>query len=96
MAYEMLCGERPFSASSVMDILLMHRDEKPLLPSLASPWLGIPRAIESLIMSALEKNPDERIQTASEMKSGLEGLPAWCAPPIPAVAAFAPTVLDQV
>ena len=94
MAYEMLCGERPFSASSVVDVLLMHRDEKPMLPSQASPWLRIPRAIESLIMRALEKEPEGRFQTSADMKAGLETLPEWSAPAMPFGAAFAPTLLD--
>ncbi len=93
MAYEMLCGEKPFSATSVVDMLLMHRDEMPLSPGKIAPWLHIPRAIETLIMRAMEKDPQRRIQTAAEMKAGLEALPAWTAPAFPFSAAFAPTVL---
>ncbi len=100
MAYEMLCGIRPFTGTSVMDVLFMHRDLEAERPSEANPLLGIPAAIESLIMKALEKHPEDRFQSAREMKVCLEALPSWStsvafgadtlAPTVPMVAPFPP------
>lgn len=77
MAYEMLTGIRPFTGTSVMDILFMHRDLEAERPSEANPLLGIPAEIESLIMKALEKHPEDRFQSAREMRESLEALPRW-------------------
>lgn len=67
--YEMLTGVNPFRGETtpqVMKAHILHRPDDPcsLVPS-------IPRALGSMLLKALEKDPAERYQTASEMREAL-------------------------
>jgi serine/threonine protein kinase/tetratricopeptide (TPR) repeat protein len=65
--YEALTGKPPFQGKSVTEILLKQGSEKAIPPSQKRPDLDIPAAIDGVVMKALEKNPDDRYQTADEM-----------------------------
>jgi serine/threonine-protein kinase len=64
VAYEMLIGEKPFSADSPIRIAYMHVNEE--VPRLRSKRKEVPKALDDLIARATSKNPDDRPRTASE------------------------------
>jgi serine/threonine-protein kinase len=64
VAYEMLIGDKPFTADSPIQIAYMHVNEE--VPRLRSKRKEIPKALDDLIARATSKNPDERPRTASE------------------------------
>jgi len=65
--YELLTGRLPFPGPSSMDMLLAHATETP--PTFAELQLesNIPPAIEALVFACLEKNPEQRPQSAREL-----------------------------
>ena len=70
VAYEMLTGEKPFSADSPIQIAYMHVNEE--IPRLRSKRKEIPQALDDLIASATAKNPDERPRTAGDFLERLQ------------------------
>ena len=70
VAYEMLTGEKPFSADSPIQIAYMHVNEE--IPPLRSKRKEIPQALDQLIASATAKNPDERPRTAGDFLERLQ------------------------
>ncbi|HYW36897.1 MAG TPA: protein kinase [Terriglobales bacterium] len=70
--YEMATGQLPFrgqTSAAATDALLHGNPEWPL--QFAS---GTPAKLEALVRKALEKDPDQRYQTAAEMRADLQGL----------------------
>jgi serine/threonine protein kinase len=69
IAYELLTGQVPFEADTPVAVLLKHINEN-LIPTreLNS---QIPREIEIIVSKALEKDPEERFQTAKEFSDNL-------------------------
>jgi eukaryotic-like serine/threonine-protein kinase len=70
VAYEMLTGEKPFSADSPIQIAYMHVNEE--IPRLRSKRKDIPQDLDDLIASSTAKNPDERPRTAGEFLEKLQ------------------------
>ena len=70
IAYEMLTGEKPFSADSPIQIAYMHVNEE--IPRLRSKRKDIPQTLDDLIASATAKNPDERPRTAGDFLTALQ------------------------
>ncbi|MBU6255000.1 MAG: Stk1 family PASTA domain-containing Ser/Thr kinase [Actinomycetales bacterium] len=64
VAYEMLTGEKPFSAESPIQIAYMHVNDE--IPRLRSKRKDAPQALDDLIASSTAKNPDERPRTAGD------------------------------
>lgn len=58
MLYEMLTGKTPFSESNATDTLFRQISSEPEAPSKLNP--EIPKRIEKVVLSLLEKNPKER------------------------------------
>jgi serine/threonine-protein kinase len=69
--FQMLTGRRPFEAESAGDVIRMHLDTqpKPLLEVGAGAW--IPKAVEDVVLCALAKNPDDRFQSAKDLRQAL-------------------------
>ena len=65
MLFEMLTGKLPFEADSPVSVALKQIQSRPPRPTEINDT--IPEGLESIIMKALEKNPDKRYQNASEM-----------------------------
>ena len=63
--FELLTGHEPFQAETPMGMLLMHIQEP--LPSLSRMRSDIPPAIESVVVRATAKTPNERYASAGEM-----------------------------
>jgi serine/threonine-protein kinase len=70
VAYEMLTGEKPFSADSPIQIAYMHVNEE--IPRLRSKRKEIPQALDDLIASSTAKDPDERPRSAGEFLEELQ------------------------
>ncbi|MEM9189350.1 MAG: serine/threonine-protein kinase [Myxococcota bacterium] len=67
--YEMFTGRVPFDADTFMGILSKHMFEPPTPPSQGNAELG---ALESVILRALSKKPEDRYQTMQEMVEDIE------------------------
>jgi len=67
--YEMLTRQVPFTGSSPVAIAYKHVKEAPVLPSRLNP--DVPPALEAIVMKAMAKNPDNRYQSADEMREDL-------------------------
>ncbi len=65
MMYEMATGSLPFDDERPMAVLMMHIDADPIKPRKLN--RRIPRGLERLILTAMEKNPSHRYQTARDM-----------------------------
>jgi serine/threonine-protein kinase len=71
MLYEMLTGFLPFNAPTAVAMMLQHIQEAPVPPSQRLPGRGIPRALDSVVMQALAKNPADRFNSALAMKQAV-------------------------
>jgi serine/threonine-protein kinase len=74
VAYAMLCGRPPFLDNWPMRVVMKQAFEAPVLPSRLRPELGLTPDVDRLIARALEKKPDDRYQSAREMRAVLEAL----------------------
>ncbi len=63
--YEMLTGVRPFDGETPIAIAMKHARDPVPSPRVIN--VGIPRAVEGIIIKALAKDPSARYQTAREM-----------------------------
>jgi len=75
--YEMFSGRFPWPAARTLDAVMQHVNMPPqnlqeLVPTL-------PDQLAQTIMKGLEKNPDDRWQTAAEMMSALKAIPSGSA-----------------
>jgi serine/threonine-protein kinase len=68
--YEMLTRQVPFTGSSPVAIAYKHVKEDPVLPSRINE--DVPPDIEAVVMKAMSKNPDNRYQSAQEMREDLQ------------------------
>ncbi len=68
--YEMLTGKRPFEAPLPSDVVMMQVTETPARPSEINP--EIPPELDSFILRALSKRPENRYESASDMLRILE------------------------
>jgi serine/threonine-protein kinase len=66
VAYFLLTGELVFEADTSMKMLMQHLHAQPVPPSQRTE-LPIPPELEQLVMSCLEKDPDQRPQDAGEL-----------------------------
>ena len=63
--YEMATGKLPFVADSPVSVALMQVNNQPRPPRELLP--SIPPGVEAMILTAMEKDPDKRFQSASVM-----------------------------
>jgi serine/threonine-protein kinase len=78
--YEMVTGSRPFKGQSDYDLMVAQLQKTPLPPIDIQPEL--PKALNDIIMTSLEKDPAKRFQSAEafrfalqSVKGGLTSLP---------------------
>ncbi len=72
MLYEMVAGRLPFESETLAGFMHKHLNEVPRAPTTVSPQLNINRALESVILRCLEKDPARRIADAEELGTVLE------------------------
>jgi serine/threonine protein kinase/Tol biopolymer transport system component len=70
--YEMVTGQRPFRGDAPASVIAAILSSDPPLVHSLQP--GVPPALERIIVTALEKNPDERWQTAHDVGRQLRWL----------------------
>ncbi len=70
--FEMLTGKQAFSGDSSVELMNAILKEEP--PELASKDRRIPPALERVVTHCLEKNPDDRFQSARDLGFALEAL----------------------
>jgi serine/threonine protein kinase/tetratricopeptide (TPR) repeat protein len=83
--YEMATGRPPFtggSAASIFDGILNRQAQA---PSTVNPY--VPPALEQVILAALEKKRELRLQSAAELRAALQRLGDGSTPTTPAVTA---------
>ncbi len=71
--YEMLAGKRPFQRDTPAEIMVAILREEP--PDLSETNRSVPAALEHVVRHCLEKEPDNRFQTARDVVFALEALP---------------------
>ncbi|MGV0654884.1 Stk1 family PASTA domain-containing Ser/Thr kinase [Mycolicibacterium thermoresistibile] len=67
--YEILTGEPPFVGDSPVAVAYQHVREDPVPPSRRNP--AVSPELDAVVLKALAKNPDNRYQTAAEMRADL-------------------------
>ena len=70
MLYEMLTGRLPFQSDNAVSVALMQLQNEPELPRQINP--DIPQGLEQIIMKAMQKNVNDRYQSASEILVDIE------------------------
>ncbi len=63
--YEMLTGKVPFQSDNAVSVALMQLQNDPVKPRELNP--DIPVGLEQIVIRAMQKNPNDRYQSASEM-----------------------------
>ena len=81
--YEILTGEPPFVGDSPVAVAYQHVREDPIPPS--HRHAGISPELDAVVLKALAKNPDNRYQTAAEMRTDLIRVHSGEAPDAPKV-----------
>jgi serine/threonine-protein kinase len=71
MLYEMLTGQRPFVADLPVQVMSMQLNAMPKPLRHIAPEAGIPLALEAVVLRALAKRPDDRFQSAVELRRAL-------------------------
>jgi eukaryotic-like serine/threonine-protein kinase len=69
MTYELLVGHPPFEGPPPV-VIRQHIEDQPQPPSLLNP--GLPRAVDHVLLRALEKKPENRYPTISEFARALQ------------------------
>jgi len=70
--YEMATGKKPFQGTNVITTLDAVLHQKPSAPRALTP--ALPAEIEGIIGKAMEKDRDQRYQSATQMKADLQHL----------------------
>src|SRR5882724_6795926 len=81
--FELLTGEPPFTGDSPVAVAYQHVREDPKPPSSLNP--RVPPELDAAVLKALAKNPDNRYQTAAEMRADLVRVHSGEAPEAPKV-----------
>jgi serine/threonine protein kinase len=68
--YEMLTGQVPFTGPTPVAIAYRHVREDPTPPRMLNP--DVPASLERVTLKAMAKRPEDRYQTALEMRQDLE------------------------
>src|SRR6266567_2077008 len=69
MTYELQVGHPPFEGPAPV-VIRQHLEDQPQPPSMLNP--GLPRAIDHVLLRALEKKPENRYPTISEFARALQ------------------------
>ena len=74
MLYQMVTGRTPFLGDDPQTIIGQHLNTPPVSPRWLNPEL--PSALDTLIIRLLEKNPDNRPDSAADVRRALESIEA--------------------
>jgi serine/threonine protein kinase len=81
--YEMLTGKRPFEKATAAETMTAVLNEEP--PAISQIAPNTPPALVRVVRRCLEKNPEQRFQSASDLGFALEALSTWGSAAVPAV-----------
>jgi len=84
--YEILCGKRPFTAGSSLDLIKQVEQRPPSPPRTVDD--SIPPALEEVCLKAMAKDPDQRYRTAADMAAALRAAVAPRKGPSPVIRAM--------
>ncbi|MBX9695924.1 MAG: serine/threonine-protein kinase, partial [Cyanobacteria bacterium] len=70
--YEALSGSLPFDSNNPVQTILKHLNDNPGELTTEFPGLSIPEDLAYIVLRCLQKNPEDRYQTASDLKLDLE------------------------
>ena len=70
--YETMTGEQPFKGTSDYELMAAHMNQTPRAPVEVVP--GIPDGLNHIVLKLLAKAPEDRYQTAEEVRAALRGL----------------------
>ena len=70
LLYELLTGRPPFTGDSPVSVAYQHVSEQPQPPSQVDP--AVPPSLDGLVLKSLEKDPNDRYQTAADFRSDVE------------------------
>jgi len=65
VAYFMVTGAAPFTGEKTIELIIAHASTRPTPPSDRNPY--VPKDIESVILRCIEKQPEDRYQSAEEL-----------------------------
>ncbi len=83
--FEMIAGERPFSAEDTLALLGMHRAAPiPKLADRLERTIVLPNGVQAVLDKAMAKSPDDRYQTAIELAEAIDEVTGARAVPEPA------------
>jgi eukaryotic-like serine/threonine-protein kinase len=98
LLYELLTGRPPFVGDSPVSVAYQHVREDPVPPSQLDP--EIPPVCDAIVLKALAKNPENRYQTAGEMREdidrALSGRPVTATPLLAAGAMSGGTATQRI
>jgi serine/threonine protein kinase len=69
--FHMVAGRPPFEREGAGEFIVAHLQEEPPAPSTFVDG-GLPELVDGLILRCLEKSPDDRFQTMTELQHALE------------------------
>ncbi|HEY5159663.1 MAG TPA: Stk1 family PASTA domain-containing Ser/Thr kinase [Gaiellaceae bacterium] len=72
LLYELLTGEAPYNGDTPVEIAMKHLSAVPEPPSAKRPEIS--PELDSVVLRALAKNPDDRYQSAAEMDADLSAI----------------------
>jgi class 3 adenylate cyclase/sugar phosphate isomerase/epimerase len=94
VTYEMVTGRAPFLGDDPVAIISQHINTAPVAPSWHNPQ--VPRALESLILRLLAKDPSERPDNASAIPEALQAIVATASTTTPVAAESDVNPLDRL
>ncbi len=71
LMYTCLTAQPVFDSATPMGILTKHLTEAPEAPTHRFPALGIPPALSSIVLKALQKDPERRYQSVRDLQQAL-------------------------
>ena len=83
LVYEMATGRKAFAGKSQASLIASILTEHPPVISAARPDSGLPAALDHVVERCLAKNPDDRWQTARDVRLELEWIAGHGAKPFP-------------
>ncbi len=77
--YEMLTGRLPFESETPVGLLIKHIQTMPTPAHELRPALEIPKPISMILMKAMQKDRNDRFQSAAEMLDAMNAPEQWAA-----------------
>jgi serine/threonine-protein kinase len=94
--YEVLTGKLPFTARTPMEYIQKHVTDPIIQLSDRVPDRKFPKGLDDVLARALEKNPDNRFQTAGEFGEALRPFGGAAALALPAVGPVTPSPTGEL